>query len=179
MANDPTGPGARPQPGPSAAAGDPHEVGRRGDFVISTDPALLDVPLIHDFLANRSYWAAGRPREVVRRSLDHSLCFGLYERGRQVGLARVVTDRATFAWLCDVFILEAYRGRGLSKWLLECALGHPALQGLRRVLLGTRDAHGLYQRYGFTPLADPARFLEVFRPGVYQADQPERGAGPS
>jgi GNAT superfamily N-acetyltransferase/uncharacterized damage-inducible protein DinB len=151
---------------------DPHEVGRRGDFLVSTDPALLDVPLLHDFLANRSYWAAGRPPEVVRRSIDHSLCFGLYERGKQVGFARVVTDRATFAWLCDVFVLEPYRGRGLGKWLVECVLGHPSLRGLRRVLLGTRDAHGLYARHGFTPLADPSRFLEVFRPDVYRLDQP-------
>jgi GNAT superfamily N-acetyltransferase len=166
MATNPTGPASR------ITAGDPHEVARQGDFLISTDPDLLDVPMIHDFLANRSYWATGRPLDVVRRSLDHSLCFGLYERGRQVGFTRVVTDRATFAWLCDVFVLEAYRGRGLSKWLLGCVLSHPALQGLRRVLLGTRDAHGLYQRYGFTPLADPTRFLEVFRPHVYRATRP-------
>src|SRR5439155_16247150 len=142
---------ARTNPG-EAAAPDPHEVGRRGEFLVSTDPALLDVTLIHDFLSNRSYWATGRPLDVVRRSLDNSLCFGLYERRRQVGLARVVTDGATFAWLCDVFVLEAYRGRGLSKWLMECVLARPALAGGRRVLLGTRDAHGLYQRYGFTPL---------------------------
>jgi GNAT superfamily N-acetyltransferase len=98
---------------------------------------------------------------VVRRSLDHSLCFGLYGRGRQIGFARVVTDRATFAWLCDVFGFEEYRGQGLGKWLIGCVLGHRDLQGLRRVLLGTRDAHGLYERYGFTPLADTSRFLEV------------------
>ena len=160
------------RPGVTAGAGDPHEVGRRGDFLISTAPGLLDVPLIHDFLANRSYWAAGRPLDVVRRALDNSLCFGLYERGRQVGLARVVTDRATFAWLCDVFVLEAYRGKGLSKWLIESVVGHPALRSLRRVLLGTRDAHGLYERYGFTPLADPDRFMEVFRPDVDRAGSP-------
>jgi GNAT superfamily N-acetyltransferase len=159
------------QPARTPAASDAHEVGRRGDFLISTDPRLLDVPLIHDFLANRSYWARGRPLEVVRRALAGSLCFGLYERGRQIGLARVVTDRATFAWLCDIFVLEDYRGRGLSKWLMECVMGHPALQGLGRVLLGTRDAHGLYARYGFTPLADPARFMEVFRPNVYRAPE--------
>jgi GNAT superfamily N-acetyltransferase len=148
---------------PEPVATSSHEVGRRGDFVVSTDPGLLDVGLIHDFVANRSYWARGRPLEVVRRSLANSLCFGLYEGRRQIGLARVVTDRATFAWLCDVFVLEAYRGRGLSKWLLECVLGHPELQGLRRFLLGTRDAHGLYARYGFTPLADPERFMERFQ----------------
>jgi GNAT superfamily N-acetyltransferase/uncharacterized damage-inducible protein DinB len=149
-----------------------HEVARRGDFLVSTDLALLDLPLIHDFLANRSYWAAGRPAEVVRRSLDDSLCFGLYERHRQVGLARVVTDRATFAWLCDVFVLEEYRGRGLSKWLLECVMAHPDLQGLRRFLLATLDAHGLYRRFGFAPLAEPARYLEVFRPGAPAAGGP-------
>jgi GNAT superfamily N-acetyltransferase len=152
------------QPRLTAAASDPHEVARQGDFLISTDPGLLDLPSIHDFLTNRSYWAKGRPLEVFRRSLANSLCFGLYEQRRQVGFARVVTDRATFAWLCDVFVLENYRGRGLAKWLIECVLGHPALQGLRRVLLGTRDAHGLYQRYGFAPLADPTRFMEIFRP---------------
>jgi GNAT superfamily N-acetyltransferase len=157
--------------------GDAHEAGpgqpvfsaRQGEFLISTDPDLLDVPLIHDFLCHRSYWAAGIPLEVVRRSLANALCFGLYTGGRQVGFARVVTDRATFAWLADVFVLEAYRGRGLSKWLVESVRSHPALQGLRRFLLATRDAHGLYRRYGFTPLADPGRFLEVFRPDIYQA----------
>jgi GNAT superfamily N-acetyltransferase len=147
--------------GPSAP---PHTtVARQGDYLVSTDPSLLDAALIQDFLANRSYWATGRPLDVVRRSLANSLCFGLYERNRQVGFARVVTDRATFAWLCDVFVLEAYRGRGLSKWLVQCVLEHRDLQGLRRFLLGTRDAHTLYARYGFTPLADASRFLEVFR----------------
>jgi GNAT superfamily N-acetyltransferase len=153
---------------------DPHEVARQGDFLVSTDPGLLDLPLIHEFLSHRSYWAAGRPLEVVRRSLDNSLCFGLYEAKRQVGFARVVTDQATFAWLCDVFVLETYRGRGLAKWLIGCVLSHPALQGLRRVLLATRDAYGLYERYGFTPLADPNRFLEIFRPAGCRADQPAR-----
>jgi GNAT superfamily N-acetyltransferase len=159
-----------PRPG---EVGNTHEVGRRGDFLISTDPALLDLRLVHDFLANRSYWAAGRPMEVVRRSLDCSLCFGLYERDRQVGLARVVTDRATFAWVCDVFVLEEFRGRGLSKWLIESVLSHPDLQGLPRLLLATKDAHGLYRRYGFVPLVEPTRFLEVFRPDIRQADPPQ------
>jgi GNAT superfamily N-acetyltransferase len=170
MATNPTEPDTQiaaiqpPQSRPAATASHPHEVARRGDFSISTDPGLLDVPLIHDFLANRSYWAAGRPLEVVRRSLENSLCFGMYERGRQIAFTRVVTERATFAWLCDVFVLEPHRGRGLAKWLVECVMGHPALQGLRRVLLATQDAHGLYEQCGFTPLADPARFMEVFRP---------------
>jgi GNAT superfamily N-acetyltransferase len=145
---------------------DSHELARQGDFLISTDPSLLDLPLIHDFLANRSYWATGRPLELVCRSLENSLCFGLYKRKRQIGFARVVTDRATFAWICDVFVLEEYRGGGLSKWLIGCLMSHPDLQGLRRILLGTRDAHGLYKRFGFTPLADSSRFMEVFRSTV-------------
>jgi GNAT superfamily N-acetyltransferase len=138
----------------------PHECARRGAFVVSTDPALLDLPAIHDYLANRSYWAQGRPPEVIQRSIENSLCFGLYESGKQAGFARVVTDKATFAWLCDVFVLESWRCRGLSKWLIECILRHPDLQGLRRIVLATRDAHELYSRYGFAPLASPDRFME-------------------
>jgi GNAT superfamily N-acetyltransferase len=163
------------QPLLAAPAEYPHEVARQGDLLISTDPTLLDVTLIHDFLANRSYWATGRPLQVLRRSLENSLCFGLFEQGRQAGFARVVTDQATFAWLCDVFVLEAYRGRGLSKWLIECVLASPALCGLRRFLLGTRDAHGLYSRFGFTPLSDPTRFMEVFRPDLYHGDPSASG----
>jgi GNAT superfamily N-acetyltransferase len=133
------------------------EVQRNG-YVISTDPARLDLDVIHGEL-NRSYWAAGRPREVVARSLQHSLCFGLYHREAQVGLARVVTDYATFAWLCDVFIQEAHRGRGLGVWLIETVVAHPSLQGLRRFLLATRDAHGLYRKHGFTTLSAPERWM--------------------
>jgi GNAT superfamily N-acetyltransferase len=153
----------------------PHEVARRGDFLISTDVGLLDLGLIHDFLCNRSYWAAGRPLEVVRRSIEGSLCFGLYHQGQQVGFARVVTDRATFGWLADVFVLEDYRGQGLSKWLVGCIVDHPDLRGLRRLLLGTRDAHGLYERFGFRPLPEPERFMEIFRENVYRIDQPTAG----
>jgi GNAT superfamily N-acetyltransferase len=153
--------------------GNPHDVGQRDGFVVSTDPALLDLPLIHEFLSNRSYWAAGIPLEVVRRSTENSLCFGLYQEGRQIGFARVVTDRATFAYLGDVFVLEPARGQGLSKWLLECIVRHPDLQGLRRIVLGTRDAHGLYERFGFTPLASPERFMEICRPDVYATLQDE------
>jgi GNAT superfamily N-acetyltransferase len=155
----------------SLPSGGPHEVGRRGDYLVSTDPALLDLPLIHDFLSNRSYWAAGIPVEVVRRSTENSLCFGLYQGTHQIGFARVVTDGATFAYLADVFVIEAHRGQGLSKWLLDCVMRHPHLQGLRRFLLGTRDAHSLYERHGFTPLTDPERFLEIFRPDVYSKDE--------
>jgi GNAT superfamily N-acetyltransferase len=144
-------------------APDGHDVARQGDFLISTDPACLDVGLIHAFLSNCSYWAAGRPIDVVQRSLANSLCFGLYKQRQQIGFARVVTDRATFAWICDVFILEAYRGHGLGKWLMDAVVAHPALRTVKRLLLATRDAHGLYLRQGFAPLADPARFMEVLR----------------
>src|SRR5262245_22878204 len=143
---------------------------RRGELLVSTDRSLLDVSVVHDYLANRSYWAAGIPLEVLRRAIDGSLCFGLYDGGRQVGFARAVTDGATFAYLCDVFVEESHRGRGLSKWLVECVLAHPALQGLRRLTLVTRDAHGLYGRFGFTALADPGRHMERWDPDVYRAE---------
>ena len=121
---------------------------RRDGYLISTDKARLDVAAVHDYLSRVSYWAQGRLSEVVRKSLDHSLCFGLYAGTQQVGLARVVTDYATFAWLCDVFVLESHRGQGLGKWLVKCVVNHPELQGLKLMFLGTRDAHELYRRYG-------------------------------
>jgi GNAT superfamily N-acetyltransferase len=133
---------------------------------VDTDPRRLDVALIHGFLT-RSYWAHGIPLDVVRRSLEGSLCFGLYEGDRQVGFARVVSDRATFAYLADVFVVESHRGRGLAKVLMEAIFAHPQLLGLRRWLLATRDAHGLYARCGFTPLAAPERFMERHDAGVY------------
>jgi GNAT superfamily N-acetyltransferase len=139
----------------------------RGHYRVSTDPKRLDRDVIHGFLS-RSYWADGIPREVVDRSIGNSLCFGVFDDDRQVGFARVVTDRATYAYLADVFVLEPHRGRGLSKWLLECVLAHPDLQGLRRWQLATRDAHGLYARYGFEPPADPANLMEIRRPEVYR-----------
>jgi GNAT superfamily N-acetyltransferase len=138
----------------------------RGEYVVSTDPAKLDVSAIHAFLS-RSYWATGIPVETVARSLDGSLCFGLYHQGRQVGLARVITDGATFAYLCDVYILEKHRGRGLGRWLMETVMTHPALQGLRRWSLVTRDAHGLYAGLGFQPLQAPERHMEIHRTDVY------------
>jgi GNAT superfamily N-acetyltransferase len=140
---------------------------RRSELLVSTDRSLLDVAAVHDFLANRSYWAADIPLEVLRRAIDGSLCFGLYNGGRQVGFARVVTDGGTFAYLCDVFVVESHRGRGLCKWLLECVAAHPALQGLRRFVLITRDAHELYRRVGFTPLAEPGRYMEVWNRNPY------------
>jgi GNAT superfamily N-acetyltransferase len=130
-------------------------------YTISTDPDRLDIAVIHKFLATDSYWAQNRPIEVVRRSIENSLTFGVYRDHRQVGFARVITDYATFAWLCDVFILPEQRGSGLGKWLVECVVSHPDIQPLRRLLLATRDAHELYRRYGgFTPLASPERWME-------------------
>ena len=134
---------------------------KREQFTISTDPARLDLDVICDFLS-RSYWATERPRERIERSLANSLAFGMYNETKQIGLARVVTDYATFAWLCDVFIDEAYRGRDLGKWLMQSILSHPELQGLRRWLLATRDAQGLYKQFGWTPLKNPERWMQKF-----------------
>ena len=141
---------------------------RRGEFLISTDPARLDLDVVHGFLTN-CYWAKGIPREVVAGSIEHSLCFGIYEDGgAQIGFARVVSDFATVAYLGDVFVLESHRGRGLSKWLMQCVMEHPALQNLRRWILLTRGAHGLYSQFGFTPLKSPERYMELHRPKVYE-----------
>ncbi|MFZ0862105.1 MAG: GNAT family N-acetyltransferase [Candidatus Sulfotelmatobacter sp.] len=154
----------------SAQAANPETIfeSRRGEFLISTDRARLDLDLIHGFLTN-CYWAKGIPRGVVARSIEHSLCFGVYDgNGAQVGLARVVNDFATVAYPGDVFVLESHRGRGLSKFLMECIVRHPALQNLRRWILLTRDAHGLYAQFGFTPVKSPARYMELHRPTVYE-----------
>ena len=140
---------------------------RREDFFISTDPTLLNLGVIHDFLT-RSYWAKGISVEVVKRSMENSLCFGVYHNQQQVGFARIITDYATFAYLADVFIVEDYRGQGLSKWLMETIVAHPDLQGLRRWMLATRDAHELYRQYGFTDLASPERWMERHFPDVYK-----------
>ena len=128
----------------------PRQEWHRDEFTISTDRVRLDVPFIHEFLSTSSYWAKGREFEVVRRSVENSLPFGLYEGTRQIGFARAVTDYATFAWLADVFVIDDYRGRGLGKWLVEVALAHPELQKLRRWILATRDAHEIYRHFGFT-----------------------------
>ncbi len=141
---------------------------RRDDFIISTNRERLSLNVIHSFLTN-CYWAKGISREVVKRAIEHSLCFGIYEaNGAQVGFARVVSDFATVAYLGDVFVLESHRGRGLSKWLMECVMKHPGLQNLRRWILLTRDAHGLYSRSGFTPVKSPERYMELHRPDVYE-----------
>jgi len=142
---------------------------RRDGYTISTDPALLDIGMIHDFLARRSYWAQEIPLDVVQRSIEHSLCFGLYAAASQVGLARVVTDYAVFAYLGDVFVLEEHRGRGLGTWLVETAGACPELQGVRRWDLATNDAHELYRRFGFVE-ANPTRVMERLdpAPGIYR-----------
>jgi GNAT superfamily N-acetyltransferase len=131
-----------------------------GDYVISTDKARLDLALIHDYLSNQSYWAEGRPFTAVQTSIEHSLCFGVYRDGQQVGFARVVTDYATFAWLCDVFVLEPHRGQGLGKRLVESVVAHPELQTLRTFLLATSNAYDLYRRYGgFEKLPKPEKWM--------------------
>jgi len=139
---------------------------RKGDFVVSTDPECLDLDLVHSFLT-ASYWAKGIPRETVERSIEHSLCFGVYAQGKQVAFARVISDLATFAYVGDVFVVEEFRGRGLGKWMMECVVRHPDLQGLRRWTLLTRDAHGLYSQFGFRPLRAPERYMELHDPEVY------------
>jgi GNAT superfamily N-acetyltransferase len=150
----------------------PYTEQRRDDqFFISTDPAHLDVAVIHRYLSEESYWAKNIPLETITRAIANSLNFGLYAPDSQLaGFARVVTDRATFAWLCDVFVLPVYRGRNLSKWLMQVVWAHPELQGLRRQLLATRDAHGLYQQFNFKPLAAPELYLEIRHPNPYGAE---------
>ena len=132
---------------------------RRERFTISTDPGRLDIDMVARFLADESYWATDRSSEVVERSMEGSLVFGLYEEDRQIGFARAVTDAATFAWICDVFVLPEWRGRGLGVWLMECVVAHPSLRDLKRMVLATRDAHDLYRKVGFTELPEPGRFM--------------------
>ena len=152
---------------------------KRDEYSISTDRSLLDIDLIHNFLSNHSYWASGRPREVVERSIDNSLPFGIYKGEQQAGFARIVTDYATFAWVADVFVLPEHRGRGLAKWLMEVIIAHPQLQGFRRGVLSTKDAHGLYERFGFVKLHRPERWMERPDPNMkespdYWLQNPER-----
>jgi GNAT superfamily N-acetyltransferase len=135
----------------------------KGQFIISTDPKRLDLDAICDFLA-RAYWAMGRPRERTERAFANSLVFGLYDGEKQIGLARVVSDYAVFAYLCDVFIHEDYRAHGLGKWLIETVMNHPDLQGLRRWTLATSDAHGLYRQFGWDDLQNPDKWMEILRP---------------
>lgn len=137
-------------------------------YEISVDPARLDLAVIYRYLSEEAYWSPGIPREIVERAVANSLCFGVYTAaGAQVGFARLITDRATYAYLADVFVLSEHRGQGLSKRLMEAIIAHPELQGLRRWMLATRDAHSLYARYGFTPLAKPERVMERHDPNAY------------
>ena len=139
----------------------------KGEYSISTDKSKMDIDFIHRFLT-RSYWAEGITKDIVSRSINGSLCFGVFNRGRQVGFARMVTDEATFAYLADVFIIEEQREKGLSKWLMEVILSYPGLQGLRRIILATRDAHSLYAQFGFTLLNNPERWMQIHNPDVYK-----------
>jgi GNAT superfamily N-acetyltransferase len=144
---------------------------RRDEFLISTDRDRLSLDVVHGFLTN-CYWAKGIPREVVARSIEHALCFGIYDGGgAQVGFARVISDFATIAYIGDVFVLESHRGHALGKWLMECITQHPALQNLRRWMLTTRDAHKLYSQFGFTPVKAPERFMERHQPNIYETPE--------
>ncbi|HEV7232570.1 MAG TPA: GNAT family N-acetyltransferase [Bacteroidia bacterium] len=136
---------------------------QKDKYTISTDKSRLDTAAMHDYLSNHSYWAKGRSMEQVLLTIEHSLCFGLYHDRQQVGFARVITDYATFAYLADVYILEKDRGHGLSKWMMECIMSNPQLQNLRRFMLATRDAHTLYEKFGFKPLSKPERWMEIFK----------------
>ena len=146
-----------------------HREWTRNEYTISTNNARLDLPLIHDFISNQSYWGQGRKLETVQRSIDNSLNFGLYKSNQQIGFARVVTDFATFAWVADVFVLEAHRGQGLAKWLMESILSHPELQQFRRWVLATKDAHKLYRQLGFRELKRPERWMERPDPQMQEA----------
>jgi GNAT superfamily N-acetyltransferase len=140
---------------------------RSGDFTVSTDRERIDLDVVHGFLTG-CYWAKGIPRDVVARSIENSLCFGVYAESNQIGFARVVSDFATYAYIGDVFVLESFRGRGLGKWLMECIIQHPLLRGLRRWSLVTRDGHGLYAQFGFEPLKKPQNYMELHYPNVYE-----------
>lgn len=140
---------------------------RNGEYDIDTDRRRLDIAAIHKFLSQESYWAASRPLEQTLTAIENSDCFGVFKGREQVGFARVVTDRATFAYIGDVYIIEEHRGKGLSKWLMKVIVEQPDLQRLRRWILATRDAHGLYEQYGFTELKHPDRWMEKPAPDAY------------
>ena len=142
---------------------------QRDEFQVTTDNRRLDLNVVHDFLTHQSDWARGIPRSVLEKSVLNSLCFGLFHGNRQVGFARVISDLATVAYVGDVFVIPEYRGRGLAKWLMECIVRHPDLQNLRRWILVTGDAHGLYRKYGFTALLRPDSYMELHNPNVYKS----------
>ena len=133
-------------------------------FKIATDKDLLDIDVIYHYLDKESYWSQGIPLEKLKTGIENSMCFGIYKDDKQVGFARVITDKATFAYLCDVFVLTDYRGLGLSKWLIQTIKNHPELKRLRRWSLATVDAHGLYSQFGFTPLTNTERWMGIYTP---------------
>ena len=142
----------------------------KDNFKITTDKSQLDVAAIYSYLSQHSYWAKNIATQRVQRACDNSLCFGLYDSNGQIGLARVITDYATFAYLCDVYVLPAYKGKGLGKWLMACVMAHTDLQQLRRWLLATKDAHGLYEQFGFGPLSKPDRHMELKNTEVFDGE---------
>lgn len=137
-------------------------------YLLSTDKHKIELQVVHSYLCNESYWARGIPIETVKRSIDHSLCFGIYYENKQVGFARIISDFTTFAYLADVFVLPAHRGKGLSKWLMQIIMSYPDLQGLRRFLLTTMDAHELYRQYGFAEYPQPERMMSRNVPDIYK-----------
>ena len=140
---------------------------KKGDYSITTDRSKMDVAAVHDFLCHEAYWSKGIPLPRVKAAADHSLNFSVFHGQKQIGYARIITDYSTIAYLGDVYILPSYRGQGLSRWLMEQVTGHPDLQGLRRWILATRDAHKLYEKFGWTALSKPDRFMERLNPDVY------------
>jgi GNAT superfamily N-acetyltransferase len=140
----------------------------KNGYLISTDKSKLQTDVIYQYLSKESYWAANIPLETIKRCINGSICFGIYINEKQIGFARVVSDTGSFAYLADVFILNEHRGKGLSKWMMKVILAHPDLQGLRRWLLATKDAHALYAQFGFTALDNPDRFMQIHNPDVYR-----------
>ncbi|HVM88304.1 MAG TPA: GNAT family N-acetyltransferase [Puia sp.] len=143
----------------------------RDKFIVSDEKDLLNIEFVHHYLSQKSYWSANIPFEVVKKSIEGSMCFGVYKEETQIGFARIITDKATIAYLGDVFIDEEYRGLGLSKWLMEIIIKHDELQSLRRWMLITRDAHELYKKYGFTPIGDASKFMHRHNPDVYAGNK--------
>jgi len=140
----------------------------KNGFIISTDKGLLDFDSIYKYLNEDSYWAQGIPVETLRNAIENSVCFGIYKHNKQAGFARVITDKATFAYICDVFVLPDFRGHGLSKWLIQTIIEYPELKGLRRWSLATADAHGLYNQFGFAQITRPDRWMEIYQPEIYK-----------
>jgi GNAT superfamily N-acetyltransferase len=141
---------------------------QREDFTISTNKSKLNIPYIHRYLSSESYWAAGVPFSIVEKSIEHSICFGVYDGEKQIGFARVITDEAIFAYLADVFIDAAYRGKGLGKWLMDIITHSPFVSHLRSFMLATKDAHKLYEQFGFTSIKSPELFMSIHRPNIYE-----------